>query len=76
MILHETASKLANVFQRYCADPQAAAKEAEPVVNELYKSLGGCDLCYGRGYVTIGDQYDYCECARGKQLKKFIENRE
>lgn len=76
MILHETASKLSNVFMRYCKDPQAATKEAEPVVQELYDSLGGCDTCFGRGYILIGEAYDYCNCKRGKQLEKFIENRE
>lgn len=76
MILHATASRLANVFQRYCRDPRGATKESEPIINELYKALGGCDICFGRGYVLLGEEYDYCRCTRGKQLKKFVENRE
>lgn len=76
MILHVTASKLANVFRKYCSDPRGAAKEAEPIIDELYKSLGGCDICFGRGYVLLGELYDYCKCPRGKQLLKFVENRE
>lgn len=75
MILNATATRLANVFQRYCKDPRGAAKEAEPIIDELYKALGGCDTCFGRGYILLGEEYDYDTCPRGKQLKKFVENR-
>jgi len=76
MILHEIASKLANVFNKWCKDPQSAALEAEPIINELYRSLGGCDFCYGRGYILLEPEYDYCKCERGRQLEKFVEGRE
>lgn len=75
MILHPIASKLTNVFMRYCKDPQGAAKEAEPIIQELYDSLSGCDDCFGAGYIIMGDIYDYCRCKRGKSLSKFVENR-
>lgn len=71
MILHSIASKLANVFNKYCDDPTGAATEAEPIVQELYDSLGGCDICFGRGYVVVGADCGYCECSRGTQLIGF-----
>lgn len=75
MILLQTANRLANVFNKHCKNPTLAAEEAEPIINDLFDSLGGCDLCFGAGYVIIGEDYDYCKCRRGKSLEKFIENR-
>jgi len=75
MILHQTASRLANVFQKYCKDPTGAVNEASEIIDDLFTALGGCDQCFGKGYVIMGDRYDYCECERGKQLIKFNENK-
>jgi hypothetical protein len=72
MILHQLASKLTNVFQKYCSDPQAAANEATPIVEQLFQSLGGCDLCFGRGY-TIN--MELCSCSRAAQLAEFIKHK-
>lgn len=76
MILDALASKLANVFQKHCTSPQDAIAEAKPIIDDIYKSLGGCEICYGKGYKLIGDNWDYCECDRGKGLKGFIEGRD
>lgn len=71
MILHQIASKLSNVFNKHCADPITASAEAQPIIEELYESLGGCDLCFGRGYNML---MEICTCDRGKQLQGFIKN--
>lgn len=71
MILHPISSKLANVFNKHCANPGAAAIEAEPIINEMYSSLGGCDLCFGKGYNI---HMQFCECSRANSLKSFIKN--
>lgn len=71
MILHPISSKLANVFNKYCVNPGAAAVEAEPIINEMYSSLGGCDLCFGKGYNI---HMQFCECPRADALRGFIKN--
>ena len=71
MILHPIISKLANVFNKHCMNPGAASLEDEPIINEMYSSLGGCDLCFGKGY-NINMQF--CECPRAASLKRFIQN--
>lgn len=76
MILHQTASRLANVFNKHCKNPNLASQEAQEIIDDLYNSLGGCDVCFGKGYAIIGDEYDYCPCERGKHLEQFIKNKQ
>lgn len=73
MILHQTANRLANVFNKHCKNPTLASQEAKEIIDDLYDSLGGCDLCMGSGIILI-DGYQLCDCRRGDQLKNFIEH--
>jgi len=74
MILLQTANRLANVFQRHCKNPTLASQEAKEIIDDLYEALGGCDVCFGKGYNLIGEAYEYCDCNRGKALEKFVDS--
>lgn len=52
------------------------------------KAYGGCTNCYGKGYSTYKGEYKardmrwqdermkFCDCERGKQLERLLEQRE
>lgn len=52
-------------------------------VEEMEKAYGNCHKCYGKAYSTGTGSFasdgkpipivEYCDCQRGKQLKKFVE---
>lgn len=77
-MLNELTARLANVFQVYAKNNTSAmeaAKECENIIDDLFASLGGCELCYGAGWILI-DGYVICDCKRGMALEGFMEHYE
>lgn len=75
-MLNELTARLSNVFQVYAknnTNAMLAAKECEDIVNDIFDSLGACELCAGAGYVIV-DDYQLCSCRRGTALKGFIKH--
>lgn len=76
MILNQLTARLSNVIQKYAKNnisAQEAAKECEQIVDDIFASLGGCELCFGAGWMLI-DAYQICECKRGEALRGFVEH--
>lgn len=75
-MLNELTARLANVFQVYAknnTNAMEAARECEEIVDDIFASLGGCELCLGAGWVLV-DAYQICECPRGEALKGFMQH--
>lgn len=46
----------------------------DSTIDEIFDAMGGCEKCFGRGYLVIHKTGKLCDCERAEQLKGFIKN--
>lgn len=51
-----------------------ARDEISSTVDAIFTALGGCEKCFGRGYLIANDIGQLCDCERAARLKEFIAN--
>jgi len=79
-ILRDRIYNIISTFFLVAANQSSDAYvELDKAIDEAFQSFGGCDDCYGKGYLAeISSDHQevvlFCTCDRGKQLKRLIES--
>ena len=53
--------------QEFVEKSSVSIKKLQSALKQHLEAFGGCDICWGRGYLDI--TYTYCKCSRGQQLE-------
>lgn len=79
--LHQLKVKLLNSIGKFyvladASTARDAKEEIEATIDEIFSAFGGCELCYGRGYLATGQEPEFCACPRADALRAFMEDKQ
>ena len=66
--MQELLNNIIFVLQKYFVGNKEGKDKFRKELARLIDAFGGCDKCFGRGYIDT--DYTYCDCERGQQLEK------
>ena len=76
--LHQLKIKLlSDINSHYSLNDASSAKsvaqEIDWDIDTIFDALGGCEICFGRGYLITDDIGKFCTCERSDRLRGFLK---